>query len=70
MRVGFRFIQPCHYGQAYVRFNFFHDRDRLIHTSPHQYGISFVEHDKGWNHKRVTMNHEVWLMFLGYNVDH
>lgn len=73
MSVGFRFIQPCPFGQAYVRFNFFHDRDRLIHSSPHQsddVSISYVEHDKCWNHKRVTMNHEVWLMFLGYNVDH
>lgn len=66
MRIGFRSIQPCPFGQAYVRFAFYHDRDRLIHDSPHVYGdvrISFVEHDKGWNHKRVTMNHEVWDAF-------
>lgn len=73
LRVGFRSIQPCPFGQAYVRFDFYHDRDRLINASPHVFGnvnISFVAHDNGWNHKKVTMNYEVWLMFLGYNVDH
>lgn len=73
LRIGYRTIQPCSFGQAYVCFDFYHDRDRLIHDSPHDFGnvrISFVEPDKGWNHKRVTMNYEVWLMFLGFNVDH
>lgn len=52
LRIGFRLIQPCPFGHAYVRFNFYHDRDRLIHNSPHEFGdvrISFVEHDKGWH---------------------
>jgi hypothetical protein len=26
-RVGYSYIQPCPFGQAYVKFNFFHDRD-------------------------------------------
>lgn len=70
LQVGFRSIQPCPFGQAFVRFNMYHDRDRLIQESPHQFGnihISFVEHDHAWNHRRVTMNYEVWLMFLGFN---
>lgn len=73
MHAFFRSIQPCPFGQAYVRFHNYYDRDRLIHGSPHAFGdvhISFIPHDKAWNHKRVTMNHEFWLMFLGLNVDH
>lgn len=36
--IGFRIMQPCPFGQAYVRFNYMHERDLLIQTSPHQYG--------------------------------
>jgi hypothetical protein len=71
-RVDYTFIQPCPFGQAYVKFVYFHDRDQLIHNSPHQFGdvfISFVEHDRGANHRAVTLNHEVWLMLLGTNID-
>jgi hypothetical protein len=71
-RVGFRSIQPCPLGQAFVRFNTYHDRDQLIQNSPHAFGdvfISFTEHDRGRNHRAVTLNHEVWLMLLGTNVD-
>ncbi|KAF8765330.1 hypothetical protein HU200_008706 [Digitaria exilis] len=73
MRAMFSLIQPCPFGQAYVRFGTYYDRDRLIHNSPHEFGdvsISFIPHDQAWNHKRVNMNYEVWLMFLGLNVDH
>ncbi|CAN6235398.1 unnamed protein product [Urochloa humidicola] len=62
---------PAH--QAFVKFMHFHDRDRLIHTSPHvfgQYHISFIEHDRAWNHRAVSLNHEVWLMMLGVNIDY
>jgi hypothetical protein len=71
-RVGFRSIQPCPLCQAYVRFNTYHDRDKLIQNSLHAFGdvfISFTEHDRGRNHHAVTLNHEVWLMLLGTNVD-
>lgn len=71
-QVGFRSIQPCPYGQVYVRFNFIHDRHFLISGSPHeydQYRISFVEHNKGWNNKTTTMNCEAWIVLLGYNID-
>ena len=53
MGVTFCSIQPCPFGQAYVRFNNFHDRDRLILASPINFGnvrISFVAHNNGWNH--------------------
>nr|TKW34816.1 hypothetical protein SEVIR_2G330700v2 [Setaria viridis] len=54
------------------RFNFVHDRDFLISGSPHEYGnyrISFVERNRDWNNKIITINCEVWLMLLGYNID-
>jgi hypothetical protein len=44
----------------------------LIQNSPHAFGdvfISFTEHDRGRNHRAITLNHEVWLMLLGTNVD-
>nr|TKW37045.1 hypothetical protein SEVIR_1G021900v2 [Setaria viridis] len=72
-RVGFHSIQPCPYGQAYVRFNFVHEKDFLISDSPHEYGnyrISFTEHNRSWNNKTVTMNFEVWIMLMGYNIDY
>jgi hypothetical protein len=71
-RVGFRSIQPCLLGQAFVRFNTYNDRDQLTQNSPHALGdvfISFTEHDRGRNHRVVTLNHEVWLMLLGSNLD-
>lgn len=71
-QVGFRSIQPCPYGQAYVRLNYYHDRDFLIANSHHIYGnytINFNAHNKGWNNRTTTMNYEVWLMLLGYNID-
>jgi hypothetical protein len=34
-RVGYTYIQPCPFCQAYVKFVYFHDRDQLIHNSPH-----------------------------------
>jgi hypothetical protein len=67
-RVDYTFIQPCPFGQAYVKFVYFHDTDQLIHNSPHQFGdvfISFVEHDRVVNHRTVTLNHEVRLMLWG-----
>ncbi|CAL5064934.1 unnamed protein product [Urochloa decumbens] len=71
-RTAYRSIQRCPYGQAYVRFNSVIDRDILIHASPHVYGnynISFIEHNRAWNNRTTTMNCDVWLMLLGYNID-
>lgn len=72
-RVGYRTIQPCPFGQAYVKFRAAYDRDFLIQGSPHEFGdarISFSEHNKGWNNATTTMNHDVWLMLLGFNIDY
>nr|TKW20953.1 hypothetical protein SEVIR_4G194400v2 [Setaria viridis] len=66
-------IQPCPYGQAYVRFHFVHDKDFLIGGGQHQYGqyrISFSDHNRGWNNRLTTMNCEAWVMLLGLNIDY
>jgi hypothetical protein len=51
-RVGVRDVQKCPFGQAYVRFAHFRDRDRLVAHSPHQFQdiqILFVKHNEGAN---------------------
>lgn len=56
-----------------MAFNFYYDRDCLINESPRLFGnvsISFVVHENAWKCKRVTMNDEIWLMFLSFNVYH
>lgn len=43
-------VQLCHLGQAFVHFEFEHDRDRMVIDSPHPYQdvhISFVHHNQG-----------------------
>ena len=73
LRVDIVDIQPCHLGQAYVRFTFLHDCDNLISNSPHAFGdvnISFVKHNRGRNWRSVHFNRECWLMLLGFPVDY
>jgi hypothetical protein len=51
-RVGFVSLHSCPFGAAYVQFRNVSDRDRLIASSPNQFGdvnISFVKHDEGVN---------------------
>nr|TKW40005.1 hypothetical protein SEVIR_1G217300v2 [Setaria viridis] len=70
-RVAIHPIQPCPLDQAFVRFHFVHDKDFLIGGGPHDYGqyrITFTEHNKGWNNKLITMNCEVCIMLLGFNI--
>lgn len=70
--VGFRSMQPCPFGQAYIRFNYIFERDLLIQNSPHQHGngsITFLPHDRAWNNRTALMTHEVWIMMLGLNLD-
>lgn len=72
-RVAIHPIQPCPLDQAYVRFHFVHDKDFLIGGELHDYGqyrITFTEHNKGWNNKLITMNCEVCIMLLGFNIDY
>lgn len=71
-RVGYRTMQPCPHGQAFVHLNYLLDKDLLIDNSPHQYGngtISFVAHDRAWNNRTAIFTHEVWLMLLGLDFD-
>lgn len=66
-------VQPCHLGQAYVRFASDHERDRFVLESPHPYDnvhISFVRHDQGRNWRRVLFNQECWLMIMGLPNDY
>lgn len=70
--IGFRSMQSCPFGQAYVRFNYILQRDLLIAESPHQFGngsISFLAHNHAWNNRTALMTHEVWIMLLGLNLD-
>jgi hypothetical protein len=56
-RVGFVALQPCPFGAAYVQFRNVSDKDRLISSSPNQFGdvtISFVNHDEGINWRGVS----------------
>lgn len=65
-------MQPTPLGPAYVRFNFMHERDQLIHNSPHPFGngtISFIPHNRAWNNRTAMMTHEVCIMMLGLNLD-
>jgi len=66
-------IQPCHLGQAYVRFQNNFDRDNYVLESPHPFddvNISFTRHNQGRNWRRVIFNQECWLMFLGLHLDY
>lgn len=70
--IGFRSMQPCPFGQAYVRFNYILQRDLLIDETPHHFGngtISFLPHNRAWNNCTALMTHEVWIMMLGLNLD-
>jgi hypothetical protein len=72
VEIGFRSMQPTPLGQAYVRFNYMHERDHLIHNSPHLFSngtISFIPHNRAWNNRSAMMTHEVWIMMLGLNLD-
>ena len=72
VNVGYRGMQPCPHGQAFIRFNYLLERDLLIQNSPHQYGndtISFIPHNQAWNNRTTIMTHEVSLMLLGLDLD-
>lgn len=66
-------IQPCPFGQAYVRFHFVHDKDFLIGGGQHEYGqyrFTFSDHNRGWNNRLITVNCEAWVMLLVLNIDY
>jgi hypothetical protein len=52
VRVGFKSVQKCPFGQAYIQVAHLRDRDMLVNNSPHVFGdisISFTKHNKGIN---------------------
>jgi hypothetical protein len=60
-RVGFRDIQKCPFGQAYVQFAHLRDRDRMVEQSPRVFqdvSISFVKHNEGINWRRSYLERE------------
>ena len=70
--VGFREIQPCPFGEAYVQFRHVRDRDRLIQQGPHAFDdvfISFTKHNEGRNWRMVHFNRICWLLFVGVPFD-
>jgi hypothetical protein len=72
-RVGFRDIQPCPFGSAYVQFTHVRDRDRLIRESPIPFNdvhVSFAKHNEGANWRKTYFNRECWLLLVGPPLDH
>lgn len=72
MRLEIVNIQPCHLGQAFVRFSFIHDCDNMIRNSRHAFddiNVSFVKHNHGRNWRSVQFNRDCWLMLMGFPVD-
>lgn len=71
-RVPVKDVQPCHLGQAFVRFESEFDRDRMVLESPHPYGgvhYSFEQHNQGRNWRHLNFNQECWLMLMGLPPD-
>jgi hypothetical protein len=72
-QVGFRDIQECPLGAAYVRFNHVRDKDCLIRASPIPFGdvhVSFCKHNEGVNWRRFSFNRECWVLLVGPPLDY
>jgi len=71
--IGFLSIQPCPFGQAYVRLASVFERDMLVQGGPQLMAngdsIFFTPHNRAWNNRTAIMTHEVWIMLLGLNLD-
>jgi hypothetical protein len=71
--VGFRDIQDCPFGSAYVQFTHVRDKDRLIWESPIPFNdvhVSFTKHNEGANWRKTYFNRECWLLLVGPPLDH
>lgn len=72
-RVQFLDIQLTHLGQALVRLTHTYTRDALVEESPHPFdnvNVTFTKHDQGRNWRRAELNHECWLLLLGFPSDY
>jgi hypothetical protein len=69
---GFKSVQKCPFGQAYVQVAHLRDRDMLVNNSPHVFGdisISFTKHNEGINWRRTHLNIECWILLVGPPLD-
>jgi hypothetical protein len=72
-QVGFRDIQECLPGAAYVRFNHVRDRHHLIRANPIPFGdvhVSFCKHNEGVNRRCFSFNRECWVLLVGPPLDY
>jgi hypothetical protein len=73
LRFTLDITQRCPLGSAYVRVGSISDRDWLVSNSPHQFQgreISFVEHNRGLNHRSFSYNRECWIVLLAFPSDY
>ncbi|TVT99539.1 hypothetical protein EJB05_55088, partial [Eragrostis curvula] len=73
LRVRIRDIQPCPFGQAYVKFDTILDRDRIADAGYIAFDdvhIRVIRHNEAANRSRVTFEREVWLMLIGFPLDY
>jgi hypothetical protein len=71
-RVGFKSVQKCPFGQAYIQLAHLRDRDMLVDNSPHVFGdisISFSKHNEGINWRKTHLNRECWILMVGHPLD-
>jgi hypothetical protein len=71
-RVGFKSVQKCPFGQAYIQLDHLRDRDMLVNNSSHVFGdisISFAKHNEGINWRRTHLNRECWILMVGPPLD-
>lgn len=62
--IAIKDIQPCHLGQAYVRFERPIDRDDFIRNGPHPYQnvhFTFTKHNEGRNWRKASFNTDCCL---------
>lgn len=70
--IRIRDLQPCPFGEAYVKFNSVHSREAMIQASPHQFEdvqITLQKHNEGLNWKCLTFNRECWLILIRFPLD-
>lgn len=71
-QLGFSEIEPCPFGQAYVKLHSVFDRDSLVTSSPHMFTdvhVIFEKHNRGLNCRRLVLNRDAWIMLCGYPFD-